>query len=176
MSMPHIAEPGRAQQQPAAVRVLPVCPACSACARRTNAHFCATCGRGLQIVDYLPTDTLRASYHHQYYHPPLMPGHASHRSCVMRPAPRPPVKRERTPIDGPTRLALAFVTYALVPYLGIVMCPGAVVLGSVGLLRARHAPAHRSTAARCVVRGLVIFGAQLFLWWVLLQIPQWAQR
>jgi hypothetical protein len=176
MSTPHTAEPGRAQQQPVAARVPPVCPACSALARRTNAHFCATCGRGLQTVDYLPTDTLRASYHHQYYHPPLMPGHAPHRSCVMRPAPRPPVKHERTPIDGSTRLALAFVAYALVPYLGIIMCPGAVVLGSIGVLRARHASAHRRTAARCIVRGLVIFGAQLFLWWVLLQIPQWARR
>jgi hypothetical protein len=76
------------------------------------------------------------------------------------------------------RLALAFVTYALVPYLGIVLCAGAVVWGGIDMLRAWRAPTGRSmrTAARCVVLGLIIFGAQLFLWWVLLQIPQWARR
>ncbi|MFL6210279.1 MAG: hypothetical protein ACJ74W_15590 [Pyrinomonadaceae bacterium] len=176
MSTPHTT--GARQAQQPAVDVLPVCPACSALARRTNAHFCATCGRGLQTVDYLPTDTLRASYHHQYYHPPLMPGHAPHRSCVMRPAPRPSSKRRRTPPDNTTRLALVFATYALVPYLGIIMCPGAVVLGGFELMRAWRAPEGRSTrtAARCVVLGLIIFGVQLFLWWVLLQIPQWARR
>ncbi len=31
--------------------------------------------------------------------------------------------------------ARAFATYSLVPYLGIVFCPGAVLLGTVGVVR-----------------------------------------
>ena len=176
MSSTHTTAPGDVPQT--AARVLPACPACSARARRAAARFCATCGRALRESDYLPTDTLRASYHHQYNHPPLMPGHAPHRTCVLRPAPRPPVKRWRKPQDGTTRLARAFITYALVPYLGILFCPGAVLLGGVGLLRACCTPrgGHIGRPARCVALGIGIFGAQLFLWWVLLQIPQWARR
>ena len=138
----------------------------------------------LREADYLPTDTLRASYHQQYYHPPMMPGHAPHASCVLRHAPPAPSQPRRhmrhwhMRRDGATRLALAFVAYALVPYLGILFCPGAVLLGGLGLLRATRTPwrAGRRTPARCILLGLVIFSAQLFLWWVLLQIPAWARR
>ena len=177
MSSTHTAAPGDVTQTAAPPHVLPACPACGAIARRAAARFCATCGRALRESDYLPTDTLRASYHHQYNHPPLMPGHAPHPTCVLRPAVRLSVKGWYAPPDGTTRLARAFVAYALIPYLGILFCPGAVLLGGVGVLRAWRAPrGNARRPARCAVRGLVIFAAQLFLWWVLLQIPQWARR
>ena len=152
--------------------VLLVCPACGARARRLSARFCATCGRGLQELGYLPTDTLRASYHHQYQQPPLMPGHQPHRTCVARPLPRTPHGvRRSVPYNSATRLARAFVMYALVPYIGAIFCTGAVVFGVVGFLRARRAPPRGNprAAARCILLGLVIFSAHLFLWWLLLR-------
>jgi hypothetical protein len=74
--------------------------------------------------------------------------------------------------------ALAFVTYALVPYLGILFCPGAILFGGFGLLRLRgaaHAGARRD-AALSVALGLLILCAQVFLWWILYKIPEWSRN
>ena len=72
--------------------------------------------------------------------------------------------------------AFAFVTYALVPYLGILFCPGALVFGGLGLVRAwrRPLPGHARASALGLAAGLVVLGAQVFLWWLLYKIPEWA--
>lgn len=155
-----------------------ICPACGACARRTEARYCATCGRSLGERGYLPADTLRASYHQQRRHPSLVSPHTPHRSCILRRRlptglgwyPRP---------QHATARAYALLNLALVPYLGLLFCPGVIVLGSIGLWRARHAPPrHNSvrTARRCVMLGLIICGAQIFLWWLLYNVSPWARR
>ncbi len=74
--------------------------------------------------------------------------------------------------------ALALVTYALVPYLGILFCTGAVLLGGVGMWRARRAPhlGGRRASILSVVMGLVILCAQLLLWWILYKVPEWTQQ
>ncbi|MDQ3651239.1 MAG: hypothetical protein M3458_13385 [Acidobacteriota bacterium] len=74
--------------------------------------------------------------------------------------------------------ALALATYALVPYLGILFCPGAMLLGSIGVVRASRAPhiGGRRDAILGVVMGLVIFGAQLILWWILYKVPEWSRQ
>jgi hypothetical protein len=73
---------------------------------------------------------------------------------------------------------MAFATFALVPYLGILFCPGALLMGGVGLLRARRDP--RLGGARAslmgIVLGVVIFCAQLLLWWILYKVPEWSQQ
>jgi hypothetical protein len=146
-----------------------VCPACSTEARRANARFCATCGRALHEHDYLPTDTLRSSYHQQHRHPPMMPGHEPHRTCI---SPRTAFKaRANWPAqqNNATQLARAFVTYSLVPYLGILFCPGAIICGVIGLLLTGRTHRRGSTrpAARAIALGFIICGAQVFLWWML---------
>ncbi|HEY0377853.1 MAG TPA: hypothetical protein VGC87_13080 [Pyrinomonadaceae bacterium] len=146
------------------------CPACGARARRTDARFCSACGRRLDET-YLPADALRASY-------------------SPRPASRGATGRLRKPLKGPmasinparntngaSTTALAFVTYALVPYLGILFCPGAVLMGGVGLYNSYRAPERGGRSASCagVLVGLLVFCAQLFLWWILYKIPHWTK-
>jgi hypothetical protein len=79
--------------------------------------------------------------------------------------------------NGASTTALAFVTYSLVPYLGILFCPGAIVMGGLGLLnwhRAPHRGGRRASSA-AVIFGLVILSVQMFLWWILYKVPQWTR-
>lgn len=80
--------------------------------------------------------------------------------------------------NGAAATAMAFVTYALVPYLGILFCPGALVFGGVGLVRAWRAPrpGHARAAAVSLVLGLVVLCAQVLLWWILYKVPGWASQ
>jgi hypothetical protein len=80
--------------------------------------------------------------------------------------------------NGASTTALAFVTYALVPYLGILFCPGAVLMGSVGLFNSYRVPERggRRASYMGLIFGVLIFCAQLFLWWILYKIPEWANR
>ena len=71
--------------------------------------------------------------------------------------------------------ARAFATSALVPYLGILFCPGALVMGSVGVLNSYRLPqaAGRSASYTTVVVGTIQFAVQLLLWWILYKVPVW---
>ena len=74
-------------------------------------------------------------------------------------------------------IARAFATYSLVPYLGILFCPGAVVAGTVGIVRSYRSSRNDTARAACYLStttGVVVLLAQLFLWWILYQIPVWA--
>ena len=79
----------------------------------------------------------------------------------------------------PAATARAFVTYALVPYLGILFCPGALLLGFVGLLcsrRAASAARARRDSALSFALGLLLLCAQLVLWWILYKVPEWSRQ
>jgi Zn-dependent protease with chaperone function len=78
--------------------------------------------------------------------------------------------------NGASTSALAFTTYALVPFLGILFVPGAVLIGVAGLFysyRAPHRGGRRSSLAS-VFFGLVILGVQLLLWWIIINVPEWS--
>ena len=79
--------------------------------------------------------------------------------------------------NGAAATAMAFVTYALVPYLGILFCPGALLFGGVGLVRAWRAPqsGHTRAAVVSLALGLLVFCVQLLLWWILYKVPEWAR-
>lgn len=155
------------------------CPACGAAARRAEARFCATCGRTLD-ESYLPADALRSSYYLQQQRPRrqgqsgLQPVRMAARG--PRHAPALPVSRTLDN-NGATATALAFVTYSLVPYLGILFCPGAIVMGGIGLLRSVRAQQRggRRASYASIILGLVILCVQILLWWILYKVPQWAQ-
>ena len=158
--------------EPAETRLVRTCPGCGAESRRGDARFCSTCGRVLED-SYLPADALRSSYHLQ------------HRPGTSRKKPQGPA---RTDIhmnsgfsanhgNGPATTALAFMTYSLVPYLGILFCPGAVILGAVGLvysLRAPHSGGRRAAYAS-IGFGLLILGVQILLWWIIIKVPEWTR-
>lgn len=77
--------------------------------------------------------------------------------------------------------ARAFATYALVPYLGILFCPGAVLLGTVGVVRSYRSnyvsgESYRGTCYASTIIGLVVLAIQLLLWWILYQVPMWARE
>ena len=84
----------------------------------------------------------------------------------------------RRDYNGASSSALACVAYALVPYLGILFCPGALVFGGVGLLRSRRSPhaCGRRDAALGIILGLLILCAQLVLWWILYKVPEWSRQ
>lgn len=72
--------------------------------------------------------------------------------------------------------ARAFATFSIVPYLGILFCPGAVVLGAVGIVRARRSmQASESTRSYYVstIVGLAVLGIQVWFWWILYHVPTW---
>jgi hypothetical protein len=84
-------------------------------------------------------------------------------------------------MSGLPGTAKAFATYSLVPYLGIVFCPGAVVLGTVGLVRSYRSQHVSSDSSRGVcyvstIVGVVVMAVQLLLWWVLYRAPMWANQ
>ena len=89
-------------------------------------------------------------------------------------APIPPARGS----NGASTTALAFVTYSLVPYLGILFCPGAVLMGGVGLYNSYRVPERggRRASYAGLALGVLILCAQLFLWWILYKIPEWAAR
>ncbi|MDQ3744648.1 MAG: hypothetical protein M3444_09725 [Acidobacteriota bacterium] len=167
------------------------CPACGARARRAGARYCSTCGQSLGD-EYFPTDSLRASYRFERVPPQArasgaarmrssalrVRSSAARRGGAMRPGAGGRLMQTRS-MGGITATARAFATYALVPYLGILFCPGALLLGFAGLLRARrtpHASGARRSSALVFALGLLILCVQLLLWWILYKVPEWSRQ
>lgn len=160
-----------------------MCDACGARARRAAARFCATCGHALG-GGYFPTDALRASY--RFERAPVSQCLEASRAARARRgayargrAAR--AGRELMPRmseSGAAATAMAFVVYGLVPYLGILFCPGALLFGGVGLVRAWRAPqsGHARSAALSLALGLLVLCAQLLLWWILYKVPEWSRQ
>jgi hypothetical protein len=146
------------------------CPACGMEARRPKARFCSTCGRALED-SYLPADALRASYHLQ--HRPV----ASRKGKGTRAKIQMSSSFSSNNGNSMATTALAFMTYSLVPYLGILFSPGAVILGAIGLAYSLRLPEKggRRASYWSVIFGLVILGVQILLWWIIIKVPEWTK-
>jgi hypothetical protein len=159
------------------------CGACGARPRRSAARYCSTCGQELGR-EYSPADSLRASYRFE----------RPRETWGLNVAPR-NVRRHRAHVrvaskslrvnvmprrneNGASSSSLACVAYALVPYIGILFCPGALLFGGVGLLRAWRTPhaGGRRESVLGVAFGVVILCAQLVLWWILYKVPEWTRQ
>ncbi len=139
------------------------CSACGAEARRGDAKFCLVCGKLLR-EDYQPLDRLRASYRLQG------------KSFVFAES----ENAENTENlfgenkNSASEAAKALVVYALVPYLGILFCPLALLSGGIGIVTAYRKPylGGGKTSRYSIVCGIIIFAVQILLWWLLYIIPE----
>ena len=66
------------------------------------------------------------------------------------------------------------MVYSMVPYLGIVFIPLAIGLGLAGYVTSRRKSeaAGERRALFCISASIVLFGIQIFLWWLLYFIPE----
>ena len=144
------------------------CPACGSDAQRADAKFCSVCAKLLR-EDYQPLDRLRASYHLQG------------KSVAIEKN----LKTQDTSKEINENLfdenknsasdaAKAFVVYSLVPYLGILFCPFAVLTGGIGVFVSYRKPylGGGRTSVYSIALGFIIFAVQIFLWWLLYIIPE----
>lgn len=142
------------------------CPACGAEAVRATAVYCLICGKDLG-EDYQPLDTLRSSYRLQ--------GRAFLIENNKSEEPRDLFAVNRNTVS---EMAWACFVYSLVPYLGILFVPFTILIGTAGIgVFLRH-PSLGGGKLAGVSIGLsvVVFGAQVFLWWLLYIIPELAGR
>ncbi|HVF68663.1 MAG TPA: hypothetical protein VM914_13420 [Pyrinomonadaceae bacterium] len=162
------------------------CAACGAPPRRSRARYCSTCGQELDR-EYTPADSLRASY--RFERPRETLGFKVETRASLHGRGRRPWRRVRPKglrvemmprrnSNGASSSALACVAYALVPYLGILFCPGALLFGGVGLVRSWRSPhaGGRRESALGLLLGLLILCAQLVLWWILYKVPEWSRQ
>ncbi|MDQ6788568.1 MAG: hypothetical protein M3033_17325 [Acidobacteriota bacterium] len=148
------------------------CPACGNDAQRNDAKFCSVCGKFLG-EDYQPLDSLRASYRLQ--------GKSFASQKALKTEKHRKEKNEnlfeenKNPASDAAR---AFVVYSLVPYLGILFCPFAVLTGGIGVFVSYRKPylGGGRTSAFSVALGFIIFAVQIFLWWLLYIIPELGRK
>jgi hypothetical protein len=139
------------------------CPACGGENSRREAKFCADCGK-LLAEDYVPLDTLRASYRLQRQ--TLEIDHGMEIKTALF----------GSEISGVTQTAWACVVYSMVPYLGIIFIPVAFAVSGVGFFSARtNVTRNRRLTALCFGLSFVILLVQIGLWWLLYLIPKISQ-
>lgn len=142
------------------------CEACGAQIERDAAKFCRVCGKLLR-EDYQPLDRLRASYHLQG------------KSFAFENAQT--VEDENLfgeNKNAASETARACVVYSLVPYLGILFCPLALLTGGVGVFNAYRKPylGGGKTSAYSIALTFLILSVQILLWWLLYIIPELGRK
>ena len=139
-----------------------VCSACGAESERESARFCRVCRKPL-FEDYEPLDALRASYRLQ--------GKTLQFEREQKREDLSLFEENKNPASS---TAWAFVVYSLVPYLGILFCPGAILMGGVGIYVSYRKPylGGGKTSVYSIALSFIIFAVQVFLWWLLYLIPE----
>ncbi|MEP7074668.1 MAG: hypothetical protein ABI878_02570 [Acidobacteriota bacterium] len=74
--------------------------------------------------------------------------------------------------NSAAQTAWACVVYSMVPYLGILFVPGALIASGLGLISARTAGrGGRRLSLMSLWITVFILAVQIFLWWLLYFIP-----
>ncbi len=138
------------------------CSACGAETGREFAKFCRVCGK-LLLEEYQPLDALRASYRLQGKNFQFEKSDERETENLFE---------ENK--NSASETASAFVVYSLVPYLGILFCPGAFVMGGIGVFISHRKPylGGGKTSVYSIVLSVIIFFIQILLWWLLYIIPE----
>jgi hypothetical protein len=136
-----------------------ICAACGTISVDAG-ESCKICGKLLK-EGYFPLDNLRASYKKQPWQLPQNEEQKEMKNLFE--------ENKNTASET----ARAFAIYSTVPYLGILFCPGAVVMGGIGILVSRRKPAlgGARTSAWSIAGGFLVLAFQIFLWWLLYYIP-----
>ena len=139
------------------------CAACGSDAARGD-KYCRVCDK-LLAEDYQPLDAIRSSYRLQRKN-----------LLLKQPAKNTALFAVRN--NGVAETAWACVVYSMVPYLGILFVPLAVIAGGAGYFVSYRRPelGGRRLAAACVSLSFVMLAMQLFLWWLLYLAPTLAGR
>lgn len=139
-----------------------VCSACGNSVTRDFARFCRVCGKSLG-EDYEPLDNLRSSYNLQRKKFEFDPHTVEKTEKLFE------VNENKA-----SSTASAFVVYSLVPYLGILFCPGALLMGGIGAIVSYRKPylGGGRTSVYSIVLSLIIFVIQILLWWLLYIVPE----
>lgn len=142
------------------------CSACGALIERESSKFCRVCGK-LLGEDYQPLDTLRASYKLQGRRINFDSQRAEKSKNLFE-------QNE----NSASSTAWAFAVYSLVPYLGIIFCPFAVIVGIFGMLIARRRPylGGNRVSTISVAVGIIVFAIQILLWLLLYLIPKMGRQ
>ena len=114
--------------------------------------------------DYQPLDAIRSSYRMQRKELRIERSAASAGHVSLFSAER----------NAMSETAWACVVYSMVPYIGILFVPLALVIGGVGYAAARRHPqiGGGRVAIVSVSLSLGILVVQIFLWWLLYIIPE----
>lgn len=141
---------------------LRVCSACGAQAQRKFAKYCPDCGKSLW-EDYQPLDRLRASYRLQGKNFDFENKVKAEQVSLFE-------KSASPALDS----AWAFLVYAMVPYLGVLFIPGAFLMAAYCLVKALIAanPQMIKNSLACIFLSVLIFSAQILLWWLFYAIPE----
>lgn len=135
------------------------CAACGQVGNRLTARYCSACGQDLNS-DFSPARSLMASYYQQRTRALAVVGRVEPALGT--------IARE----DGLTAFAFAFVTFSVVPFLGIMFCPIALLFSVCCFARrTTHARTELTKPAVAIALTLVISVAQIGLWWMLVQVP-----
>ncbi|MDM7922698.1 MAG: hypothetical protein QUS14_10400 [Pyrinomonadaceae bacterium] len=139
-----------------------ICSACGAAARRGTAKYCLDCGKYL-AEGFQPLDTIRSSYGLQ--------------RASLSTAAKPNVEHglfAPTNANNASQFAWACFVYSLVPYLGTIFVPVAVVSALIGLAAVNRRPAigGGNQAASVIGLSVLVLSFQILLWWLLYVIPQ----
>jgi len=137
------------------------CPACGAETERDYAKFCRVCGK-LLLEEYQPLDTIRASYRLQG------------KTFQFEKSDKQEANLFGENNNSASSTASAFVVYSLVPYLGILFCPGAFLMGGIGAFVAHRKPylGGGKTSFYSIALSVIVFAIQILLWWLLYIIPE----
>ncbi len=141
-----------------------ICAACGAIAIRTPAKYCSVCGKRSN-EDYMPLDSLRASNRLAAPNGTIAVGSESEK---LFPAEE----------NSSANIAWAFVVYSMVPYLGILFSPGALIMCGYGIF-VEYGGAdsdNRRMALAGSVISVAILAAQIVLWWLLYAVPELGAR
>lgn len=146
-----------------------LCSACGTSATRDYAKFCRVCGKSLR-EEYEPLDNLRASYRLQGKEFQFEP------SKLANAAKTEDLFGENK--NSASATATAFIVYSLVPYLGILFCPGAFVMGGIGAFVSYRQSSldGRRAAIYNIVLSFLIFAVQILLWWLLYIVPELGRK